>query len=268
MPANSGSYQDKQYVAVNWRMLDFLRPEDRRVLDIGCGTGGAVAAMACRGLDAVGLTISEEEAAIGRRYGLDIRAGDCSGSLDFEDGSFDSILMSHVLEHLAYPSDALRNLTRLLAPGGRFLIAVPNIAYWRPRLQLALGRFPQEEFGHFDRTHLRFLTFQSARRMVEDAGLKVEVHEAWGRRPGGLVKGLATRLVAGGKAKSTSEPRHSQATVDGFRPPDHPGMADKPGTGRGERLRQTAMRVQRVFVSMAPNFLGYEVVIVASPKAG
>lgn len=250
-----GNSDAKLYDAVNWRMLDFIRPEDRRVLDVGCGTGGAVAALRDRGFEAVGVTISPEEAAFAQSYGLDVRVGDIASPLGFEPCSFDAILASHVLEHLVDPGAALKHLTPLLKAGGRFLIALPNIAYWRPRLQLARGRFPQEDFGHFDRTHLRFFTFRSARAMIEDAGLVVERHEAWGRRPSGLAK----RLVAGAlRGRQTVEPGTGE----------HPGMKNAPKGRSFVRVRAWAIRLQRAFVRVAPNFLGYEIVIVASPRPG
>jgi hypothetical protein len=51
-----------------------------------------------------------------------------------------------------------------LAPGGHVLVAVPNVLEWRSRLALTRGRFDYAAHGIFDRTHLRFFTFDSAPR--------------------------------------------------------------------------------------------------------
>jgi hypothetical protein len=54
---------------------------------------------------------------------------------------------------------------------------VPNVGHWTARRALVRGRFPQEDHGVFDRTHLRWFTRSSARSLVEGAGLTVVAEE-------------------------------------------------------------------------------------------
>ena len=72
------------------------------------------------------------------------------------------MLFSHVLEHLRHPSDVLRAFTELLHPEGVVLIAVPNVLAWKQRWRFLTGRFEYTETGIMDRTHLRFLTYDTA----------------------------------------------------------------------------------------------------------
>jgi SAM-dependent methyltransferase len=77
-------------------------------------------------------------------------------------GPFDLLLFSHILEHLRDPAGVVRSLIPCLRRGGYVLIAVPNTLEWRARYKLLRGRFEYADHGTFDRTHLRFFTYDSA----------------------------------------------------------------------------------------------------------
>jgi hypothetical protein len=68
----------------------------------------------------------------------------------------------------------LENYLELVKPGGRVFISVPNMLVWTNRLQLLLGRFEYADTGVMDRTHIRFFTFKTARRLVGAVGCAVE----------------------------------------------------------------------------------------------
>lgn len=106
-----------------------------RLLDIGCGSGETLLELQKAGWDVVGLEYSEAAAEKGRQQGLDIRAGSAQ-NMDFPPGSFDWIRMSHLLEHVVNPRDLLERAFRVLRPGGRVLIALPDC-----------GGLPSQFFG-------------------------------------------------------------------------------------------------------------------------
>ena len=89
-------------------------------------------------------------------------------------GPFDAVIFGDVLEHMRDPWTALAAASELLAPGGRIVASIPNIAHWSARLALLRGRFTYAESGLFDATHLRFFTRRSARELAERAGYRVE----------------------------------------------------------------------------------------------
>lgn len=90
------------------------------------------------------------------------------------EGRFDAIVYGDVLEHLADPLGALTVLNRRLEPGGMVVISIPNVAHLWIRLSLLLGRFEYADRGILDRTHLRFFTEKTLRRLLADAELRVD----------------------------------------------------------------------------------------------
>ena len=101
------------------------------------------------------------------RLGDVAMAGDDAAELGGE--RFDAVLFADVLEHLRDPAAVLRRARA--APLA--IVSLPNIAHWTARRALLRGRFPQEDFGLFDRTHLRFFTRASAHALAREAGFAV-----------------------------------------------------------------------------------------------
>ena len=96
-----------------------------RVLDVGCGTGDLVAALADAGLDAWGIEPSEEAATAGRSRGLRIHAEDLR-EFAARGERFDALSLINVLEHVPDPATLLRQAAKLLNPDGVLCVQVPN----------------------------------------------------------------------------------------------------------------------------------------------
>ena len=86
---------------------------------------------------------------------------------------FDRVLLQDVLEHVRDPMRVLTDCHGLLDAQGLLLVSVPNVANITVRLSLLFGRFEYAERGILDKTHLRFFTRKSARRMIEQAGYEI-----------------------------------------------------------------------------------------------
>jgi 2-polyprenyl-3-methyl-5-hydroxy-6-metoxy-1,4-benzoquinol methylase len=98
-----------------------------RLLDFGCGSGAFLERMRRQGWDVTGLDISAPT--IDRVRG-DLGLNALCGSLphpDLSPESFELITMWHSLEHVHAPLEVLREAHRLLVPGGKLLVEVPNI---------------------------------------------------------------------------------------------------------------------------------------------
>lgn len=142
------------------------------LLDVGCGTG-AFGQHRPEGVRVCGVDADPGALEIAARY-EDVRQVDLeSEPLPFADDSFDGILAKDVLEHLAVPARLVRDLFRVLRPGG---IVVASLVMANPRAVWS------------DYTHVRGFTRRAAVLLFADAGFSVETTWRMGPVP------LADRL--------------------------------------------------------------------------
>jgi 2-polyprenyl-3-methyl-5-hydroxy-6-metoxy-1,4-benzoquinol methylase len=146
----------------------------RRALDVGAADGFLSELLTRQGWQVTALERDPEQAAKARGRCHEVIVADLDDAAPRLTGLFDAIVYGDVLEHLSNPLPVLVALDRSLAPGGRVLVSVPNIAHLWMRLSLLLGRWDYADRGILDRTHLRFFTRRSFVRFLADAGLEVE----------------------------------------------------------------------------------------------
>ncbi len=106
---------------------------DDVLLDVGCGTGAAVRDAAPTVSRAVGLDLSpgmiaqaEERARAAGLGNVEFRLGDVSGPLPFADGAFTTLVCTTAFHHFPKPRDTIAEMSRVLAPRGRLVIADAN----------------------------------------------------------------------------------------------------------------------------------------------
>jgi 2-polyprenyl-3-methyl-5-hydroxy-6-metoxy-1,4-benzoquinol methylase len=173
-----------------------LLPSDptATILDVGCGAGetGALALKEKKCLRYVGIELMPEAAEKARAMSPEIIVGDIEQvDLNFPDATFDAVIFSEVLEHLAWPDKVLKKIGPKLKPGALVLASSPNIAHWKIARDLVRGQFDPTEIGIMDRTHLRWFTPTTYAAMFTNAGYDVE--RVWPIRPlKGSKKILAT----------------------------------------------------------------------------
>lgn len=99
-----------------------------RILDVGCGTGANLIMLSKYG-DAEGVDVSEDALAFCRERGLDkVRLG-AGEELPYEDGTFDLVTAFDVVEHMDDDLAGLKEMRRVLRPGGRVLLFVPTFMF-------------------------------------------------------------------------------------------------------------------------------------------
>ena len=157
----------------------------KRVLDIGCGTGELLDQVRQSGnAHITGVEPSPRAARIARDdRNLDVRTGTLE-QVRFPDESFDTVLLSHVLEHLPSPTMTLLEVQRILKPGGIVIIWVPNARSWAATW---LGRY---WMGWDVPRHLYAFSPSTLHRLLGKTALSPEqiVHEkhaiewSWGLR--------------------------------------------------------------------------------------
>ncbi len=201
--------------------LAALLPMGGRIVEVGCGTGGLLAAGARLGLAIEGVDIASRWLVVARRRlddeGLSVPMVAASAErLPYPDGSVDAIVADSLLEHLDDPSAAVREWARVLKPGGslvawspnRFALTVdPHVRLW------ALGWLPRGWMPAYVRWRRggawppACLSPGEARRLAGSAGFEgIEVEppaipEGWASGRPGL-----QRLVIGAYGQARQVP--------------------------------------------------------------
>jgi len=146
-----------------------------RVLEVDCGPGVLAARMRDeRGAIVMGTDLSIVAVERARAKGIPAVQVDLdSEPLPFEDDSFDTVVSNSAIEHRFFFDRSLDECIRVLRPGGKFIICLPNIAHWLCRWWLLLGRFPYIVNSPTDFMHIRFFTVREAVRLLEQRGIQV-----------------------------------------------------------------------------------------------
>ncbi|MFN2468620.1 MAG: class I SAM-dependent methyltransferase [Gaiellaceae bacterium] len=156
-----------------------------RVLDLGCCRGLLLERFRrYEGVELAGLEIDPEEARQAEQRGLrPVRhhinrfEGDrMVARLPFADASADVVLAGEILEHVVDTEGFLREIGRVLAAGGAVSLSTPNILWWKHRLSLLAGRYPDaleyrlrygDDFGH-----VRLFGPGELRGLLEEVGFR------------------------------------------------------------------------------------------------
>lgn len=139
----------------------------RRLLDAGCGTGRFSARAASMGAGVVALDIGPSLLSqVVRKCPAIPACGDVT-SLPFRDDSFDVVVSSECIEHTPTPERAVRELVRVLRPGGRLVITCPNqFWYWSCAVANALKLRPYEGLENWP-------GWYQLRRWIRSAGASI-----------------------------------------------------------------------------------------------
>ena len=144
-----------------------------KILDLGCSSGALAERLQLAGHHVTGVDMFELEG-VHERVGVFVQADLDQGVPEEVGTGFDVVLAADVLEHVRQPQALLREMKLLLRTGGMAIVCVPNVAHWYPRFRSLLGAFDYDQRGILDRTHLRFFTRRSIRRLVEREGFTVQ----------------------------------------------------------------------------------------------
>ncbi len=148
----------------------------QEVIDIGCGEGYLAAELKkfdnrITGIDV--LPIASETSALDRYYSADLDNGIAPVIQQLKGERFTRALLLDVLEHLKNPEKILDECRDILEKDGLLIISVPNVANISVRLSLLFGKFDYTERGILDKTHLRFFTRKTVRKIVESRGYRI-----------------------------------------------------------------------------------------------
>jgi 2-polyprenyl-3-methyl-5-hydroxy-6-metoxy-1,4-benzoquinol methylase len=226
-----------------------LERERSRILDVGCGAGANARALKKLAPSSwiTGIEPNPRAAELAREACDEV----FQGMLEDWLGSsarppYDAVILSDVLEHIADPLSFLRKLAEAPeAAGATWIISVPNYGVWYNRIRTLLGRFEYAWSGLYDRTHLRFFTRSSIKKLLSQAGLEV------------LEDRCTPSMV------QSAAPLLRKLFRDDVASGNHLALADHRGYQLYEKIVEP---IETELCSVWPELMGFQVVSVARAK--
>jgi 2-polyprenyl-3-methyl-5-hydroxy-6-metoxy-1,4-benzoquinol methylase len=148
-----------------------------RILEIGCGAGetGALALLSRKCEYYCGVEMFQTAAEIAKSRLSEVLVGDIEQlNPGWNSETFDALILSEVLEHLADPWATLRKIRPAMKSGALVFASSPNVSHYRTIVMLLRGEWTLSDFGVMDRTHLRWFTPNTYRDLFESCGYRVD----------------------------------------------------------------------------------------------
>jgi methionine biosynthesis protein MetW len=140
------------------------------ILDLGCGDGIFLEHLKKRGINGIGLDISERAVELAKSRGLDCRVFDLGEKLPFEDNSFETVILIDTLEHLFMPQEILREVHRVTK--SHLILSTPNFVSLAARIQVLRGLVPEN--NTLRKAHVVWVTRKLLHRLLREANFKIE----------------------------------------------------------------------------------------------
>lgn len=149
------------------------------VLDLGCGSGEILKDLSGRFERRIGVDISRRrlnEMAGGEIDGWEFREADLNRPFPLESEIADAVVANQVIEHIIEPAGFVREIHRILRPGGRCIITTPNIRYLKNILHLIFSGYgPRTAGGNrldgaWDDGHVHYFTHRDLRELFAEVG--------------------------------------------------------------------------------------------------
>jgi len=162
--------------AVFRRVLEFSLPSGACILDAPCGAGALTMALCERGYKMFGADLDPAAAAL---LGDTFKTADLSRSLPWPDAFFDAALSVEGIEHLENRHEYVRELARVLKPGGTLVLTTPNIVSLRSRVRFRGSGFfhqdprPLREAARHPLHHIGLMTFPDLRYALHTSGFRI-----------------------------------------------------------------------------------------------
>jgi glycosyltransferase involved in cell wall biosynthesis len=150
-----------------------------RVLDLGCSGGHFAAHVRAAGHHVTGVDLLEIPG-VRERTDHFVKASLEDGIPGEAGEGFDVVIAADIIDQLSEPARVMRDVCRVLRPGGQVLLSMPNFGHWYPRIRVATGLFSYDRRGILDETHLRFFTRNTLRHLVRATGFDVVEERATG----------------------------------------------------------------------------------------
>jgi len=146
-----------------------------RVLDLGCGDGALLRHLSReRGITGCGVEIDDGKVLACVRNGINVIQGDLERGLsDFEDNSFDYVVLSQTLQAVRNSERIIREMLRV---GREGIVTFPNFGYWKNRLRVLGGHMPVSDnlpYEWFDTPNVHLCTISDFERFCAERRFRI-----------------------------------------------------------------------------------------------
>lgn len=150
-------------------------PQGAHVLDLGCGDGTLLKHLQqTRGVTGYGVEIDDGNVLECVRNGVHVIQSDLErGLADFDDGSFDFVVLSQTLQAMRNTERIVREMLRVGRSG---IVTFPNFGYWKNRLHVLRGRMPVSSnlpFEWFNTPNIHLCTIADFERFCDQRGIRI-----------------------------------------------------------------------------------------------
>jgi len=176
------------------RRCEFLIAEagttPKRILDVGCATGYISLLLTKLGHEVTGIELNQQMAAEARTYGINVLEHDLEQNLPLPDGCVDLVHACEIIEHLFDTEGFLKEMHRVLPPGGVLILSTPNLNSLANRFRVLFGQslpmwgaYPADRHGShvrvFNKTKIIELLRRTGFREESIAGINQSRLFAW-----------------------------------------------------------------------------------------
>ena len=168
--------KDEYYQNRRKEIYAIVPPSANKVLEIGCAAGGFRLNFP-EEVEYWGVEPVRSAAEQASQKNMKVLCGTYDDvQAQMPDAYFDVIVCNDVIEHVPDPESFLVSLKGKLAPAGALVGSIPNVRFWGNLANLLLKRdWKYEDSGVLDKTHLRFFTGKSFRRLMDNVGYELEL---------------------------------------------------------------------------------------------
>jgi len=152
-------------------------PCEAKVMDIGSGSGVLSDIFSEKNKNVVidGVEPNEYAARLAKRKYRNFYQTYIQEKMDvFAYENYDYVILADVLEHVNNPLELLLAISENISKKTRIIISLPNVAFGAVRLALLDGHFNYVDSGILEKTHLRFFTLETIKKLVNKTDLKIE----------------------------------------------------------------------------------------------
>ena len=196
---NSHKYHPDYYTGERAEMLRFVPPNLKTFLEIGCGEGNFSHLVGkTYSAQVWGVEANHRAATVARKKLDHVITGTIEKNISvLPDNFFDCIAMNDVIEHLFSPWAVLEELKLKLRKNGVIILSIPNFRFWKNLREIVVrGEWNYVDSGILDRTHLRFFTYKSIIKMMEDLQFEIVTIEPMHKKSRAFLAALNVLLFS------------------------------------------------------------------------